>query len=650
MAINQKIIHFTSKKVFEGPSGIQIYSDNNQTTKRNPQPIKTKDENIIGKYRYGNIPWSCLAIIDDTGEMWTRGKYLNKNTWSDITDKPTFAKVATSGSYDDLTDKPSIPSKDSWNYDDVYLKLTGGTVTGPITINSSVNNNYNEGLRISRAGNNWAGITFGSSGTSGAPTDGWVAATNPSKQFIISPDTSSNTIGLTLNKGGDALWRNNTIYHSGNLSPMTTSHAANAITSTNITNWNTAYNWYNTITTADTDKAINKWDEVIRFLSTVEDDTNKSITLNSIMNGYLPVTGANYNTNTNTNLFKISRTGGNNECLTIGVDDSRVYFNFLQDENICTYRFTGTWDGSENPSTYGSGSHYIDFNLGASGPSIYIEGNCVYHTGNLPAYPTKNSWNYDDVYLKLSGGTVTGDTTFTGGKNFFKGSSTGSSTISADLDTIVIGCKQTRSSNANTYYSGLAFNHMMDWDANKTYQNSPQAWIGIRLQDTPGSERSHLVFATKNLTTASNRPEERMCITPDGDVGINTKSPITKLQVNGSLQIGEIAAIGPSSSLKIRQSTDDFIGLTLTGNRTWSFNLHGGNFSIRDWDGNTNRITISKTDGTTSIVGGLSVSGTAYTSDYIMAGNGNIYVGATSGSRCHLQMDTTNKCLNFIFD
>lgn len=33
----------------------------------------------------------------------------------------------------------------------------------------------------------------------------------------------------------------------------------------------------------------------------------------------------------------------------------------------------------------------------------------LYHTGNLPAYPTKSSWNYDDVYLKLSGGTLSLD-------------------------------------------------------------------------------------------------------------------------------------------------------------------------------------------------------------------------------------------------
>ena len=98
-----------------------------------------------------------------------------------------------------------------------YLPLTGGTLTGPIEINSTISGNYNEGLRITRATNNWAGITFGSTGLSGAPTNGWFVATNPDNQFIISPGSSSNTTGLTLNKDGDILWRNNKLLHSGNV-------------------------------------------------------------------------------------------------------------------------------------------------------------------------------------------------------------------------------------------------------------------------------------------------------------------------------------------------------------------------------------------------------------------------------------------------
>jgi hypothetical protein len=103
--------------------------------------------------------------------------------------------------------------------DSTKLPLTGGTLSGPLVISTgSANNNYNEGLRLTRAENSWAGITFGSTGASGAPTGGWFAATNPSAQFIISPDDSTNTTGLTLNKAGNALWRDSVILHAGNYS------------------------------------------------------------------------------------------------------------------------------------------------------------------------------------------------------------------------------------------------------------------------------------------------------------------------------------------------------------------------------------------------------------------------------------------------
>ena len=91
------------------------------------------------------------------------------------------------------------------------VNKAGDIMTGPLVIASTVNNQYNEGLRISLAANNWAGITFGSTGTSGAPSNGWFAARNPSNQFIISPGDSSSSTGLTLNKGGNLLWRNRNV-------------------------------------------------------------------------------------------------------------------------------------------------------------------------------------------------------------------------------------------------------------------------------------------------------------------------------------------------------------------------------------------------------------------------------------------------------
>lgn len=100
----------------------------------------------------------------------------------------------------------------SANFDpNTKVNKSGDIMTGPLVIASTVNNQYNEGLRISLAANNWAGITFGSTGTSGAPSNGWFAARNPSNQFIISPGDSSSSTGLTLNKGGNLLWRNRNV-------------------------------------------------------------------------------------------------------------------------------------------------------------------------------------------------------------------------------------------------------------------------------------------------------------------------------------------------------------------------------------------------------------------------------------------------------
>lgn len=97
----------------------------------------------------------------------------------------------------------------SGNFDpNTKVNKAGDIMTGPLVIASTVNNQYNESLRISLTANNWAGITFGSTGTSGAPSNGWFAARNPSNQFIISPGDSSSSTGLTLNKGGNLLWRN----------------------------------------------------------------------------------------------------------------------------------------------------------------------------------------------------------------------------------------------------------------------------------------------------------------------------------------------------------------------------------------------------------------------------------------------------------
>lgn len=73
------------------------------------------------------------------------------------------------------------------------------------------------------------------------------------------------------------------------------------------------------------------------------------------------------------------------------------------------------WVGNNNGafSIAKGGSGNASISLYCNGTDWYVNTKKIYHTGNLPAYPTKESWNYDDRYLKLStGGTVLGTTTF----------------------------------------------------------------------------------------------------------------------------------------------------------------------------------------------------------------------------------------------
>lgn len=74
---------------------------------------------------------TSAALSGYATETWVDQKgYLTSVAWGDITDKPTFATVATSGSYNDLLDKPIIPTAD--------YPVTDVTVGGVSVISNKV--------------------------------------------------------------------------------------------------------------------------------------------------------------------------------------------------------------------------------------------------------------------------------------------------------------------------------------------------------------------------------------------------------------------------------------------------------------------------------------------------------------------------------
>ena len=125
--------------------------------------------------------------------------------------------------------------------------------------------------------------------------------------------------------------------------------------------------------------------------------------------------------------------------------------------------------------------------------------------------------------------------TFTGKVELIGGGS-GSMSITYDKAALVIGT-MSRAGSTDEYYPGIAFNHMYGYAGGSGYRNHAHAWIGLRLESTPGSELSSLIFATQSSTTTGTALTERMCITPEGTVGIGAISPNTayKLYVNGHI-------------------------------------------------------------------------------------------------------------------
>ena len=127
-----------------------------------------------------------------------------------------------------------------------------------------------------------------------------------------------------------------------------------------------------------------------------------------------------------------------------------------------------------------------------------------------------------------------------------------SSTLSNDTSTIKIFPAATGRA-AGNYWGGMYFMHLDPQNSSwGTSYTGGQMWIGGRVIDQPGQERSALVFATNNATGAGSHPSERMAILPDGNVVIgqtavsytnSDNTPLvgaktnSKLHINGGIQL-----------------------------------------------------------------------------------------------------------------
>lgn len=116
--------------------------------------IRGRDHAIIRQtYAPGGSSWNPIACVDTETGTWTLGHLSSGSSNTDFSfcfsTNADYNAGNNAGNYVNLRNKvgtiallSEIPNKNSWNYDDRYLKLVGGTMNGNARIGHSSGNLY----------------------------------------------------------------------------------------------------------------------------------------------------------------------------------------------------------------------------------------------------------------------------------------------------------------------------------------------------------------------------------------------------------------------------------------------------------------------------------------------------------------------------
>ncbi len=187
----------------------------------------------------------------------------NTGNYSDLTNKPTLSTVANSGNYNDLTNKPTL-------FDGTWLSLSGKPSFHAVATSGNYNDLINKPTTITQA---QADAIVANTAKRSYPLvdETKLAGIQTGAEVNVNPDWNSiagdsqilnkPTLSTVATSGNyndlsnkpsifsgafnDLSGKPTTIAGYGITNAMTTSHAANGITATNISNWSTAYSWGN---------------------------------------------------------------------------------------------------------------------------------------------------------------------------------------------------------------------------------------------------------------------------------------------------------------------------------------------------------------------------------------------------------------------
>ena len=260
----------TSNKIsWSGSSdGADIYY---QTTAKDQGNLVLNVKDDTNAYIQLALNGTFKSHFDVANSYWT-GRSAQADKW-------TTARTFTIGNTAKNVDGSGNVS---WSLAEIGVKDTWRT----IQVNgTSIGNNT-----LNLCGSTYIGLT----NVNGKVTFSLVGSGTTANQAILSNGTANGWTLKTLNIANwDAAY--NLRHSHANKSVL------DGITSGLVTNWNTAYTFVSTITGTDTDKVINKWDEIVNFLAGITED-NK---LNTLLNSKLSV----YELADNTNVGAIKNNG-----------------------------------------------------------------------------------------------------------------------------------------------------------------------------------------------------------------------------------------------------------------------------------------------------------------------------------------------------
>lgn len=360
---------------------IQFGDDNsNGLSIRNASNVQTSYISAGGvittKTFKGNLDWSYIINKPATATRWP--------SWAEVTGKPgTFTPSAHEHNY----------ILDIGNNNHTTFAHSKAGLTAQATEWLAAWNGYE--LRAIHK-NQLAGMH----------THAWNSLTHSSTTENQAILTNGKANGWKLYTLNISRWDNaaNNAHSHSNKSVL------DGITSGLVNNWNTAYTFVNTITGTDTDKVINKWEEIVNFLAGITEDNKLNTLLNSKLSVYELANNTNVGAIKNNGIY-YSTTDASSDTLTNspfntgfalinmtsydGGDDlrrSRLAFNAYGEIKVSNDR-----DQANTAETWYN--VLTSKNSGINGSTIKLNGTSitVYSSGTA-----------DGRYVKKSGDTMSG--------------------------------------------------------------------------------------------------------------------------------------------------------------------------------------------------------------------------------------------------